>query len=306
VVSHRAARQACRDRDRGIVERRRQRQPLVERQIEQLLQPHEGDIAIGLPLNENRSLIVARNSRAEQLELRLIAHLTRQLRVTQCGLGLIEGRHRDCNEAIGQCRIVIRLDHVEHELRPRRRERGLGDSATGARHPCLRGHTPAREQRLLNVQAERPVVSLPEGQRTEVEARTRASCRVLQTRQALGGRSSGVQIVEAGRPERVIRVVVDRVERLRIPRRRVLGDILELRCESPGVAERGEDLRKQLAARPHLLTLRAIGRGASDADIFTRGFRNAKGIGQRQRPAGCDLLRRERPAEGHRQRGENG
>ena len=66
----------------GVLQRRRlesQRYWLVERQIEKLLEPQVGDLAIASSLNHERTLIVARHLRAQQLELRDVADVFREL-----------------------------------------------------------------------------------------------------------------------------------------------------------------------------------------------------------------------------------
>src|SRR6266567_8947234 len=91
-----------RGKRRGIVDRGCERDRLVQRKIEKLLQPEVCDLAIASPLNEQRPLIVARDLCAQKLELRDVPNVFRELRLLENILGLIQRRLGNRDESIGE------------------------------------------------------------------------------------------------------------------------------------------------------------------------------------------------------------
>ena len=117
----------------GVLDARRQRQRIVERHVEQLLQPEIRDLAIGARLNATGQLVVVRHLRAEQLVLGCVADLA---------------RHRVCAST------AFRLGERRVGDRPR-----AGRRARRRSTPTSRRATPARAAPTTSMFAERSCAS---------------------------------------------------------------------------------------------------------------------------------------------------
>jgi hypothetical protein len=98
------------------------------------------EVARRLCLKQRWDLIVARDSRSQQIELRLIADLSGERGLTQRLFGLGERRVRDVDKPIGERRVVIRRRNVELELRALCRDFDVrGATSRGCRGVLRRG-----------------------------------------------------------------------------------------------------------------------------------------------------------------------
>ena len=98
-------------------DRRRARAGASARHLEQLTQTEIRDVAIGLATNDDGALVVARDLRAQQLELRLTAGVERELHLIEGRRGLRVGGLGNRHEPVAQRGVVERLRDVERELR---------------------------------------------------------------------------------------------------------------------------------------------------------------------------------------------
>ena len=157
------------------------RQRIVERDLEQLLEAQVGDVAIAPRLDERRPLVVARDLRAQQVELRHVADLAPELRLLEHELGLRERRLRDRDETVGERRVEVGLGDVELHLRALRfdsrccAERSWASRCLRSDRRCVR---PVKTF-YASVQAERPLVLCAEAGAAEVEAAARPAGRRL-------------------------------------------------------------------------------------------------------------------------------
>src|SRR5690606_26379770 len=96
---------------RGEVER------LVERKLEHLGKPEVGRFPCRARLDQLRTLVVSRYTRAQQVELGLRTHLVCKLCLAERAFRLNQRRFGDCNEAAGEQRVVIGFSYVQLNLR---------------------------------------------------------------------------------------------------------------------------------------------------------------------------------------------
>ena len=138
--------------------------------MSKLLEAEVREVARRLRLKQRWNLIVARHAGAQQIELRLIADLSRERGLTQRLLGLHERRVGDVDEPIGERRVVIRLRDVELELRALRRELDVrGATARGGRG-VLRGDAATGEEVHRPGQTELILIRRAEPDLREVDA----------------------------------------------------------------------------------------------------------------------------------------
>ncbi len=139
---------------RGVAQLRGERDRLVQRKVQQLLEPIVRHVAVGPALNDHGPLVVASDPGPQQIELRLVAHLTRQAGLAQRGVGLLQCRLGDHQQPVGQRRIVVGAGHVEQQLSLGRGQTQRRASGVGAGGATLPAHLPAAEQRLRKREAE--------------------------------------------------------------------------------------------------------------------------------------------------------
>ena len=131
----------------------------IGRQIEQLSQPHEGEVTVGSPLDHERLLRVTRHLRPQLLELGLVADLAAEPDLAQRRLRLVHGRLRDEIQLIRQRGVVVGARDIEHQLRPRRGQAHVRDSPARTGNLRLRANATRRKNRLADRQVHVPRVS---------------------------------------------------------------------------------------------------------------------------------------------------
>src|SRR5439155_4013635 len=152
---------------RGIVDRGCERDRFVQRKIEKLLQSEVCDLAIASPLNQQWPLIVARDLRAQELELRDVPDVFRELRLLENILGLIERSLGNRDEAVCERRVVVRLRYVENDLRALSGKLDVGGFPAGICSGSLRRDPSTVENVLRQRETEVVLVHLTEGQTLE-------------------------------------------------------------------------------------------------------------------------------------------
>ena len=241
--------------------------------MQQLLEPHVRDITVGTPLDQHGHLIVACHLRAQEVEFGGVSNFPPELRLRECRIGLRQRRLRDHDQPIGELRIVVRLRHVQRELRLRGRQADGCASPAGVCGSVLRGDSTAREQVLLQRQPEIPLVC-------------RAKAEVLERAEGVAPRAAAERGLEQREPLIHGRVGVHE-ERAAGGRARTVAaeaQSLELRLERARVASGAEDLGQELAARLVALPFGARHTRARDREIRALCRGAAQGIVERKPP----------------------
>ena len=189
----------------------------------------------------------------------------------QRGAGLLERRGRNGDQPLAEHGVVVRLRHLEQQLRPRRRQSELRRLVPGSRERDLRAVAAAGIQVLRKRQRRAPGVLAAERQIST----GRPSIRRIRHHRRRRSRSP------ARFPRRAHRSRRSRVERERRTRRcrcRCCRTRLELRRERAVVARRRGQLRTQAALRANLIAF-----GSPHGRNGNR-HRLAAWLGQRQAP----------------------
>jgi hypothetical protein len=100
-----------------VVDPRDEVEAVVDGHADELLEAQIRDVARGERLDQRRPLVVARDLRADQLELGLIAHLAGEARLGQDELRLLERLARDRDELVGEHGVEVGAGHVQRGLR---------------------------------------------------------------------------------------------------------------------------------------------------------------------------------------------
>ena len=289
-----------RRRQLGIVQRHRQLQIGVSRQIEQLLQPQIGDLAVGALADHQRRQVVAADPRPQQLELRLRAGVEADLRLPQRHFGLADRFERDVDQPVAERRIVVRLRGLEQQLGAGRGERrGRPTRARPPRCPAARRIRPPENRFCENDRLRRQVFERPNGSASASPSVSVGRSPPLPNRPPPTAPQSIARSISATR-DSIVPAGIG-IERRAGAGAGAAEEAGELRRQRPIVAGRHVQLRKQAAAGARLFTLGAPDPGGRDRNRFAALFRQLQHLFERQR-AGRRLRQcRQRPAnEGNR------
>jgi hypothetical protein len=286
-------------RNRPLVRQRRgQGERLVRREVEELLETQVRQVALGAALDDHGPQVVARHLGAQQVELRLVPHLPRQLRLPQRGLRLRQRGLGDVHQLVGEPGVEVGLRHVQRQLRALRGQGDLGHAARRLRDAGAGLHGPAVEGVVLGADPVIPGVLAAEARAAkprEGVGRLRAAERLLQRVQPLLDGERGVGLVRRrarrarGIPASTAAATSTTPAARAVPRRRAPAEAGELRRQGARVGKVAGHLRQELAAGLDHLPPRARDAGAG------HGHRLAGVLGQRQR-----LVQRERGRRGGR------
>ena len=217
---------------------------LPERQIDQLLEPEVGDVAVVAGADARRLQRVAIDLGAQQLELRDQAGLALGARLLQRARRLRQRLVGDAEDPIGQRRVVERLRHVEREL-------GLG--------------LPDRQRRRF---AAEPRLALE-------RALAAAGVDQLREREA---EAVGVGLSERQVGEGVVAAVLAAADGVGVE------DAFELGLQGAVVGRGAGQLRQALAVHLGLDAAGAADTGLGDEDGFIADVGERQGIVERQHP----------------------
>ncbi len=131
-----------------VVDWSRERNRLLQWDVQKLLESQVSNLAVAAALNHERPLVVTSHLSPQELELGNVSDGLVELNLPENVFSLRERRIGDRNEPVSESGVVVRLRHVENVLRALRSQLDIRGASPGGSSFILRGDSSASEDIL--------------------------------------------------------------------------------------------------------------------------------------------------------------